>query len=378
VLYVIDSLHGGGGAERSLASMVPGLSERGVELHIAYLFSRDALVPEVEANGARVHPVLRGNRAARIGALTRLVRELDVDLVHTTLFEADVAGRMAGSLGHTPVVSSIVNVAYGPGLTPPGVRRSRLLLAQVLDMGTARLVRRFHALTTHVADVMAARLRVRRDLFDVMPRGREPSAIGEPSADRRRRTRESIALDDQVPTVLVAARHEHQKGVDLAIEAFAQVRTQRPRAVLLLAGRAGGASQAIEAAMSDLSLAPFVRVLGQRHDVPDLLCAADLLLVPSRWEGQGSVIVEAMGLGTPVIASDIPPIREVIGGRPWATLVPLADTGRMASAIVAQLDRPAEERAKAAAAARAEFVRHYTADGASDCMVAFYRRALGL
>src|SRR4051812_42694368 len=110
LLYVIDSL-ARGGAEASLAAMAPGLIDRGVELHVVYLHEADAFRSQLETAGARVvslAPTRSGrSRFQNVATTARLVRELRPDLVHTTLFEADIAGRPAARLVKTPVVSSL-------------------------------------------------------------------------------------------------------------------------------------------------------------------------------------------------------------------------------------------------------------------------------
>ncbi len=76
--------------------------------------SPSSLVAEAESAGATVSMLGRGGRVAQIRQVRALVADRRPDLVHTTLFDADVVGRVGGRLARTPVVSSLVNVAYGP------------------------------------------------------------------------------------------------------------------------------------------------------------------------------------------------------------------------------------------------------------------------
>ena len=126
VLYVIDSLDRPGGAEQALAAMAPPLVAAGVRLDIAYLTERPGFQDDLRAAGAEVFPVIESDRRRRTRGLASLVRERRPDLVHTTLYEADLAGRVAATMTRTPVVSSLVNVAYGPEhRNAPASRRSR-------------------------------------------------------------------------------------------------------------------------------------------------------------------------------------------------------------------------------------------------------------
>ena len=85
----------------------------------------------------------------------------------------------------------------------------------------------------------------------------------------------------------------------------------------------------------------------------ELLCAADVFVVPSRWEGFGSVLLEAMALEAPIVASDLPAVREVVGDDSAALLVPPDRPDALAAAVTAALADPAGAARRAAAGAGA-------------------------
>ena len=118
-----------------------------------------------------------------------------------------------------------------------------------------------------------------------------------------------------------------------------------------------------------------VTFLGPRDDVPDLLCAADAVVIPSRWEGLSNVLIEAMALEAPVVASDLPTLEDAASDGETAILVPPADPARLAPAIVATLADPEAARRRAGHA-RERFLRRFTVDHVADQMLAFYDRAL--
>jgi glycosyltransferase involved in cell wall biosynthesis len=118
-----------------------------------------------------------------------------------------------------------------------------------------------------------------------------------------------------------------------------------------------------------------VRFLGARADVYDLLCAADVFAFPTRWEGMPGAILEAMALGAPIVASDVPPVREAVRDGVSARLVPPGEPEALALAITATLQDPAGA-AERAATARAEFEARFTIRRAADGMLAFYEHAL--
>lgn len=376
VLYVIDSVSRVGGAEQGLVAMTPQLVRAGVKLDVAYLKdSPGGFQPELTSAGADVFGVGRPTRGGTVAALHRLVRERRPDLVHTTLYESDVLGRAAALAARTPVVTSLVNAAYGPehrnarGLNPWKVRA-----AQAVDATTAQGTRRFHALTRYVAGAMARRLRVPSQRIDVVPRGRDPQLLGSVTPDRRAAVRTALDLPQDVPVVLAAARQQYQKGLDVLLEAWPEVLRAEPEAVLLLAGSEGGESGRLRALAAATR---GVRFLGPRDDVFDLMAASDAFAVPSRWEGLGSAAMEAMGVGVPLVAADVPALRETVGSEDYARLVLPEHPAALAAALTDTLEDRASARVRAKAA-RARFLTSFTLHQVSAQMVRFYERSLRL
>jgi glycosyltransferase involved in cell wall biosynthesis len=378
LLTVIDSL-AVGGAEHSLAALTPHLVAAGVDAHVAYLIERPGGVgPLLQDAGATIHLVAgRGGRLRAVGRLRGLVDELDPDIVHTTLFDADLVGRVAGRWARKPVVSSFVTEAYGPEhVNNPEYRPWKVRAAQLADASTARLVTRFHAVSKSSADVMSRRLRVPRDRIDVIPRGRNPDDLGTRTPERRARVRASLGLDDATPLVVAAGRHYHMKGLDMLVTAFGSVARDVDKAVLAIAGRPGPATSGLVSLAAEGGVTNAVRLLGYRSDVPDLMAAADVFVLPSRAEGSPGVLIEAMALEVPVVATSIPSIAEVAGtDGVVADLVEVGDIEAMAAAITALLTDP-DRAARLADAARRRFLADYTMEVVAGRMMGFYGRVL--
>lgn len=377
VLYFIDSLVAGG-AESSLAALAPHYAKRGVELGVAYLHERPGVAGRLRSGGAELFCLEgSGGRAgwARRGAA--LARSRAPDLVHTTLFEGDIVGRIAGVAARTKIVTSLVNPQYGAEqFANPKLRNWRIRGAQVADVATGRFVTRWHSIAEYVAEVMAHRLLIPRRRIDVVPRGRDPRTLGTRTEERRRSSRALLGIEDRERLVLAASRQEYQKGLDVLLESFTQVRKSSPSARLVIAGRGGNQSEILQQAVGRLGLADCVILVGARTDVPDLLCAADAFVLPSRWEGFGGVLLEAMALRAPIVASDLPAVREVVSSGEHALLVDPEDPDALARAISRTLD-DATGTAERTNAALARFSERFTIDRVADQMVAFYERSLG-
>lgn len=372
VMHLIDSMHGGG-AESSILEVAPDLLTRGIETSIISLLPDDGALEE--RLGSLGIPHIRLHRQGPFGTmrqLRRIIRSQTPDLLHTTLLFSNLAGRVSALGTRMPVVTTLANLDYGlehKTNSPYGSWAVRAV--HCAEIVTAPLTTRFHAISEEVARVMGCRLRIPRDRIQVVYRGRDPVRLGSPTLERRIRVRASLSLDPETPIVLSIGRLDRQKGVDMTIEGFRHLVTHMPDAILIIAGRPGNASSQIEAAAASI---PGVRLLGHRTDVPDLMCAADVLSFPSRWEGLGGTLVEALALRLPIVASDIAPIAEVIGDVGWP-LVRAEDPRDLAARFASVIKENPDIEAKKAAGVR-RFEKVFTASAAAEGMSAFYKCAL--
>jgi len=370
LLYVIDSL-APGGAETSLAEMAPGLAAGGVELHVLPLGDRLDLAPNLERAGAHVHVrAPRGGRVGNIRSVIEVSRSVRPQLVHTTLYEADVAGRVAARLLSIPSSSSIVNDSYGPSHYAES-NAAKLHSARALDAATARLAQRFHAISRAIADSVPPRLGIPRDKVEVVPRGRDPQRFPFQAQGVRYKVRKELQIAQESPVVLALSRLEPQKGLHYLLQALAEVTKIHPAVVVVFAGRDGRAAQALRCEAAKLPCD--IRFLGHRTDVADLLAASDLLCFPSEREGFGGVLIEAMAVGCPIVASSLPTTLEVLGtgesgvGR----MTPAGDAVRLGKAI----NRALSDRRGTAARARmgrARFEELFTTDRVAARMLDFF------
>jgi glycosyltransferase involved in cell wall biosynthesis len=374
VLHVIDSMHGGG-AESSILEIVPGLKRRGITTSIITLMADDGGL-ENRLKQVGVTPIrLRNKKPSPFSTsseLRALIRSLRPDLVHTSLMYSNLLGRISSRLAHVPVVTTLANLDYGPEhrahsqVGPWAVRA-----AHGAELLTVPLATRFHAISHEVANVMGRRLRIPSSRIQVVYRGRDAGRLGAASPERRLSVRKSLDLGADTPLVLGVGRMDQQKGIDTTVKAFKLLSRRIPDAVLLIAGRPGNATAQIENESLDF---PNIRLLGHRSDVPDLMCAADVLSFPSRWEGLGGTVVEALALQLPLVASNIAPIAEVIGDVGW----PLVDPdypGALAEALISVLTDTASKDVRREQAAK-RFEKYFTAEAACDGMADFYNKAL--
>jgi glycosyltransferase involved in cell wall biosynthesis len=375
VAHVIDSL-APGGAERSLADLVSPLIRLDTEVHFILLHERDGLAHQVEGAGAPVHYAGGAGRLAWLAGTTRLLRSLRPDLVNTTLFDSDVVGRMAARMAGVPCVTTLVNTPYGPEHKAEAGRLAvKIRAAQLADLATAGLACRFRAVSEAVKHAYVDRLRLKDDLVEVIPEGRDPRVLGVRQAPRRDAARSLLGLAVGDTAVLAVGRQEPQKGFDVLLRALPRLAELVPSATVFIAGRPGRASDDLSALMERLCLHGRVQLLGHRDDVAELMCAADVLVLPSRREGIPGVLQEAMALEVPIVAADIPPVREALAGGDLAELFPSGDERALAEAVARVLGRPAEAKRRAEAARR-RFLAEYDIAVVATRLLRFYEAAL--
>lgn len=310
VVYVIDSL-ALGGAERSLVEMVPHLVHGGVDITVAVLHDRAGLTGSARSAGADVVTLAGDGHVARARSLRALLGHVRPDVVHTTLFDADIVGRIAGRTARVAVTGSLVH-NYGAEHRQPAVAGWKHRLAAVAEATTARACPRLHAVSPSVAASASRALRYPRERITVVPRGRDPLAMGERTPERRRAARLGLGIGDDAVLALLVGRQEHQKGFEAFLRSIPDLRRAFPRFEVRLAGPRGSATGAIRRAAVDVGLDPEAVLLGERSDVAELLCAADVFVLASISEGMPGALLEAMALEVPIVARDISAVRDVL------------------------------------------------------------------
>ena len=377
-MFAISRLDGTGGAGRSLAELIAGVRHAGVVAELAcFQHSGTGLEDELQRAGCPVQVLKADHLLQAVWRLRRLLLERRPQVLHTTMYAADVAGRLAAWQTPTHVVSSIVSPTHDMSLMvdrtcPPWRRRTMW----AIDGLTARhLTARIHAITGAVKESAVRGLRVSPDNVTVVYRSRDPKRLGERSPGRCARVRHRLGLGKEF-VVLAVGRQEAAKGHVHLVGAFARVLDEHPDAVLLIAGIPGASTAAIEHRARSLGVETQVRLLGHREDIGDLLAAADVFAFPSMYEGLGGALIEAMMLETPIVASDLPAIREITSAGDAALLVPPGDEHALALGILRLHDEPGLAKA-IAARGRARYRALFIPERVSADLVAMYTDVIG-
>jgi glycosyltransferase involved in cell wall biosynthesis len=168
-------------------------------------------------------------------------------------------------------------------------------------------------------------------------------------ADQRQACRQQLGISsDQILVVCVANLHQI-KGIDTLLAAWRRVMMAEPSARLLIVGK-GPMRHYLDEFGRHLRCDSTVHSLGHCDDVPEILQAADVFVLPSRYEGCSNGVLEAMATGLPVLASDVGGNPELIRSNYTGWLVPPDDPGRLGETLLSiLLDRTARQRVGLAA-----------------------------
>ncbi len=326
VLQLIPTLDRSG-AEKQMVILARGLPRDRFRVEVAALTRLGPLEAELREAGIPVASIGKRLKVDPL-AFARLMRLLwsrKFDVVQTWIFAANMHGRVAApgggaGRGHRRDGRRPLEGADRAGHRPPPGAVDRLRGGQLARGGR------------------------------VLPQGGRPRRPpgDDPLGDRGRgapevepaEVRAGLGLPGDAPVVLFVGRLAAQKGVADLIAALDLLQHVRPDLRALIVGDGPLRSQLEETAHA-FRLDGAVRFLGHRDDVPRLLAAADLLVLPSLYEGLPNVVLEAMRARKPVVATAAPGTTEVIADGRTGLLVPVHDPTALARAIRTVVEDPA-------------------------------------
>jgi glycosyltransferase involved in cell wall biosynthesis len=169
--------------------------------------------------------------------------------------------------------------------------------------------------------------------YRVVPNAVDLDRFPRARPSERATARAELGLGDE-PLAVCVGRLVPQKGQDLLVSAWADVRRALPQATLALVG---------DGELGSSLRGPGVLLVGHSDDVRTWLVAADLVVQPSRWEGMSLLVLEAIASGRSVVVTDVEGMREVVGDGSDAAgaIVPVGDQVALVAAIVERLEDPA-------------------------------------
>jgi glycosyltransferase involved in cell wall biosynthesis len=349
-----------GGTGRHVKMLAVGCAARGVRVEVFGPAQTDrefdfgTAAPGIGFTPAEIadRPRLLGDLQA-IGRLRRLFRAWRPDVVHAHGLRAGALTAIAVAFGRTapgsaqsrtPLVVTVHNAPPAGGVTGA--------IYRLLERIVARNADSVLCVSADLEDRMRA-AGGRRIGHAVVPAAPVPPTERVSAETRSAALRAEFGAEPGQAIVLAVGRLAAQKGFGLLLDAAARWRDIEPEPRLVIVGT-GPLAAELETRAAPLGL--MVRFAGRRNDVPTLLAAADVFVLPSVWEGQALILQEALRAAVPIVATRVGGNPELVGDD-GVILVPPGDAERLAKAVRAVLGDPAlAARLREAAAARARLL----------------------
>jgi glycosyltransferase involved in cell wall biosynthesis len=359
VLFLISYLSEQGGAERFTLGLAANLPRGRIEPWVCVTRgASDYALQTLRA--AEVPCVTIGRRGRwdsyRFALLLRLLRQRRFDVLHAHMFGSNLWGTLIGRSAHVPVV-----LAHEHTWSYSGNPMRAWLDGRVIG----RLSSRFIAVSRSDARRMVEYEHVPADRVVVMPTAYVPRNGAKVNI------RAELGLGHADPLVATAAVLRPQKAIEVLLDAFTLLRREVPGVHLVIAGN-GPMRPQLEHHTRAAGNQERVHFLGLRGDVESILRQADVAALPSDFEGMPLFAFECMANGTPLVASSVGGLPDLIEDGVSGVLVPPRNPQALAGALSGLLAD--SERCKRISAAASERLSGFTIDRVARQYAELYER----
>lgn len=361
VVHVIDELPPDG-AERLLVDILK-YGSSAFRYSVVCLVRGGALVTELEAIGVPVTVLGRRSRfdPSLVVRLVHWLRNQRPSVLHTHLFTADAWGRTAGRFARVPAIFSTVH----------STNMWKGEMHRWIDRVLARHSTCVIACSKEVGETLVVHDHLPRDRVVVVPNGIDLKRFQNVDAGG---VRKQLGIAATLPVLVVVGRLHEAKGHADLLAALDLIRSETPDFQCLFVG-SGELREPLEADVTRRGLIGRVRFLGQRRDVPQLLAASDVMVIPSRWEGLPIALLEAMAMEKAIVATAVGGIPDVVEDGGHGLIVAPGDIPALGRAI-RRLLVDAEFRQRLGRAAGERVRQRYDVAATASAYENLYRTAL--
>ena len=306
VLYIIATLPIGG-AEEHLKTVVANIDSYGFKPTVCCIGEKGLIGEEIESLGVEVITLGRmkgkGFDPRIIKGLMALIKEREIDIIHTHLYHANMYGRAAALAARVPVVATEHNVYKS-------YKKKRSVINRLLAKRTDSMI----AVSMAVKDEICKRDSIDPAKVEVIYNGIEVERFKVPDAEEKRRAKVALGLEPDIIVAGTISRLSKQKGHTYLLRAFADLTRSFPELKLLVVG-SGPLEDELKSQAEKLGLSESVIFTGARRDVPEILKALDIFVMPSLWEGFPVSLLEAFATGLPVVVSPVGGVVDAVKDR---------------------------------------------------------------
>jgi glycosyltransferase involved in cell wall biosynthesis len=363
ILLLSTSL-GMGGADRQILCLARALLARHYEVRLVSMTPLGEMGQQALDEGLPVLSLDMERGRADWQAFQRLVTLLGdwrPLLLTSFMYHANLLGRLAGKWAGVPLIVTSIRSERNGSASRDWLMR----LTNWMD----------HCCTTNsqeVADSLRQRGLLPGGKLRVIPNGVDVAALTAPP-EARLRLRGELSLAPGEFLWLAVGRLLAQKDYPTLLQAFQPLADAPAR--LLIAGR-GPMLDELRQQAEQLGIAPQVTFLGVRQDIAALLAAADGFVLSSAWEGMPNVIMEALAAATPVVATRVGGVAELVEAGKSGFLVPARDPQALSEMMRKLMSLPVEQRQLMGRAGRDHVATHYGMEAMADRWMALYQDLL--
>ena len=327
VIHVITTIESGG-AENQLALLVQKQASLGLDVSVAYLKGLNTLQAKFESSGARVI-----NISGRFGIFSKILnlRKLTSNssgIIHAHLPEAEIISALAKRKNSTFVISRHFGGVFYP--KHPGLL-SRLLSRICISRSSAVI-----AISNAVKEYLTESKELPKNCnISVVYYGFEPNNFTQ--ANLKVKNEFDVLREPHTLIIGSVARLSPEKDLSTFLKGFSLAFKNNSNIKALIAG-SGPELDSLVLLSKQLEISHKVVFLGKTQNIANLMKIFDVFVLTSRFEGFGMVLLEAMSIGLPIIASNVSAIPEVIGNGGPGLLFKAGDEVALASNIQELID----------------------------------------
>ncbi len=357
-----------------LLNLMTGLDHSEYEIHVGYTKAgsngeTSPMGRKYEAAGAVYADFHAAGRSPLpVAPIVRYIHQHQIQVVHTHILRSDLLGIASARLARTPLqFSTKHNIGYIPG--QPG-----WLFRSVFYWPTMYLPDQIVSVSQALKDMLVTRLHINPEKVAAIHNSIDVEKYHAP--ELRASTRESLGIKPDAVVVAYVGRMVEGKGLADLLQAAQRIIGTHKDVILLFAGD-GPVRQPVEQSAQELGIMSNVIFAGFRQDIPAVLAAIDIFVLPSESEGLPQSIMEAMAASKAVVATLVGGIPELIEPERTGLLVAPKDVPALTAAIE-QLITNRDRRLELGEQARAHAQQHFSVARMASAYDELYRRRLEL
>lgn len=369
VLQITRHLHIGG-LERVVANLCRHADPARFEMSVCCEVAKGAIGQELEDAGFEVHELDKAGSGPDYAAflkVARLLRERSIDLVQSHGTHALIDCSLASLLA--PDCAWIHTFHFGN--YPHLPQKRNLALESLFSRRAHRLVAVAHAQKRALID----HLRLRAENISVIWNGVDVRPAERLEAGARAAKQHELGLREDEFVLGTVAVMTKQKGIPVLIDAARLLAPNFPRARFLVVG-GGPMLDSYRDLCREAGVEDRFVFTGWRTDATELMTLFDIFVMPSLWEAMPMVLLEAMAVGLPTIATRVGDIPRILVEGRTGSLVPPGDPPALADGI-GRMISDAEMRGDMGRAAHRRYARHFTARSMAERYERLYLELLG-